>query len=894
MKVGQAYNSVTKALLDTESAVVVEFDKSSGDTDYIGHTYTIESLYELHKETTTGTKLGAKIQEVGLNIGVNTSHKGSVDQNRVYFLSQVKYADYANIQKPSSTPVLSDTAKQILGMHPAPSDALVQAQQAYDTAVANLQTAQAALHQKQLAFDAAQQALTTPQSTLTQKQLALQTAQATLAEKQQAVNTAQTAYDADQTDANQQALNVAKAAQQEAQGKVDQAQAAQQAAQNAVEPLEAALNAAQAEFTQAKTEKDTRQTEHDSAQTALRGAITVSPAQRVTGVKYQYDKLLTKLNTTNTSLATAKTGLATVEAGLVTAKAAATVADNDVKAKKAILHTMGQDDTEAKREYSKAVGEKTTADSKVAELTVKVTAAKELSTKADTAAKAAKSAHDAKLVELKAAEKVLAATVDDARLSEFYKHFGSKYVTKVEVGREFLALSHMSRQGFAKSSAVGVDVGVNVPNVVEIKQTVNREKDEKSRQFDFRSTIKARGIQDQIPTSAKSFADLEAAIQEYYKSSQKEAPADLNFETANYDLAFRTAGISEATVLRFNQKVKRAEVAILQILDLRAKAVKALLTEKFHKATTKKLASGANVPIAISKNEHNRRLEYLYKELRGIIGFLNNQVEKIEANVFADGFIDALKAKTRKGGEIEARINTIVEDLKTRANKGLIYVKQHNIQHTRTRGKFSKYQFKDGIKLGLPAGTASVYFAAYDGDVKTLADPIADHGDDWRAADVDDAWQAPTVGAANVDADAVLAWPDANRNFKFTLKRDRFGKDKKLYQANGDGHREYVISPGFDSTDEYYLYKKKGAFTNADGAPATAPYGCTIQVYAARPQHDLDLDLSDANQGVESLLDAELVKQAPKLATKTEWQFLPRRVEVPAQKATQQAAPANA
>lgn len=87
--------------------------------------------------------------------------------------------------------------------------------------------------------------------------------------------------------------------------------------------------------------------------------------------------------------------------------------------------------------------------------------------------------------------------------------------------------------------------------------------------------------------------------------------------------------------------------------------------------------------------------------------------------------------------------------------------------------------------------------------------------------------------AATADAATVLDWPAANRGFNITLKRDRFGRDYKHFQANRDGH-EYVLPEDFNGLRDYYLYKKKDAFTMPDGV-AAAQYDCTVQIYAVMP-----------------------------------------------------------
>ena len=904
MKVGQAYDSVRQQLMATE-AVVADEEKNPGATEYKGSTYAFESLYELRKKTETESSLTAKIGEFGLSTDVTTKHTNSIDQTRVYYLSQVLYVDYAMLQK--GLPRLSDRAKNILGISAGPSAAtyfataeseLKLAEMVLEKAKENVATIEAKLEGPAAdvlellnAFREAKTVYEGAKGEVERLNGLAETAWVAWAGAKEAAESLEAGQaDHEGVEALEEAAEARRLGLAEAQRGFNTIEGVFKKAQRAYYSIPEVIKLRHALANAKKTVKGAEE-KFTAAGTALTEAragrkkaqVDDLPKERVARLKSEYDLLANKFLASEKELVKLKETLSGAKGKFDASKTLLEEKEVLVKSKKIISDKLKSDT--AATSLERAEGEKALAGAEKAAAEASFKEAEASFKEAELSLKMIKASRNAKQAELTTAEKVLAAKVGDAQLREFYRYFGDQYVVKVDKGREFLALSTMSREGFEKSSAVGVDAGLSFANVAELKVKVNREKRETQRRFSFSSTIRARGLVDEIPTSANSFDELEEAIEKYYHASKKKEPASLKFEAVAYDLVFREAGIPEGTVQRFSEKSARAKKVISQMLRRRELAVKGLLTESFYKSTIKVLSGGNAPDNKITQNPHNRELNYLYRELKGVIAFLNTQIKRVEADIFDDDLIAPLEEKTAKGGEVGKSIQTMIDSLKQRANKGLIYVEQHTIKYRGADYKYNipffmwQYQYaSDRFTFPLPVGASYLYLSAYDGAPK-LQDPILDHAEDWQTASVHAAWVSPDVTPATTKAKTVLGWPAKAKEFRLTLSEGCVGADKECLQAR-EGHREYRLPQGFDGSRKHLLYAKKGAFvdavpTDADvaaaapDAPAPAPpglpYVCTIQIYAGRPrvELDLDLDLKATNQAVEGLFKERLAYRQP-------------------------------
>ncbi len=430
--------------------------------------------------------------------------------------------------------------------------------------------------------------------------------------------------------------------------------------------------------------------------------------------------------------------------------------------------------------------------------------------------------------------------IDDAKIENFYRRFGTHFVNKCYFGRQFVALITIDRSEISQDSTLGVSGSLSYNNV-SVEGGYNRGLSDLAKRLVVKIDIAVDGIKPTAIRSPKTIDELQDAIIKFTSdSNHTEQPSLIDFTLDSYSNILYAVGVKEPQVQHFCNRIQIAHRINERLYELRTTAIRYYSARYLYEYQSGGKESNpliAQAGLKLENDPHSRRLEYLFSQLRDNILYLNKTIESLQEDIFKP--VNNIMADPVAGnGEyapppinnldaIKAQLDSIRIELEQRAGYKLLHICEGNVNNNTKLPKSKMY-------FTLPAKATRFHISVHKGLNEQQNAAIAKSApQNGRPGDLVN----PTGEAAHS-----LGWTEANEQFKVTLFQYRPGKvckSKKWEIFTADNNQQSVdISPGVKNGGSAFCLKN-----GSSSEPALAH--ATVRVYASITDGKLSLDEVD-------------------------------------------------
>lgn len=435
-----------------------------------------------------------------------------------------------------------------------------------------------------------------------------------------------------------------------------------------------------------------------------------------------------------------------------------------------------------------------------------------------------------------------ANNVNDEKIETFYKRFGTHFVKKALYGRQFIALITIDRHEIAEDRTLKIAAGISAEQF-SVEGSLQRELNKLAKKVVVKIDIACDGIKTTAMRNPTTMDELQDAILKFASSeNHTESPSLIDFKLDSYSDVLYAAGINPQRVQRLYKRLDTVKDVHENMLELRTTAIRLYSARYFQEYPTGGAQSNALIAgqkLKLEHDPHNRRLQYLFKQLHDIILFLNKNVKLLQNNAFSgiDHIIGATPADNANYEApnvdhlvaINQQLKEIKEELEQRGGYKLVCVASAPIN------KSNKFP-KSSCSFSVPPKATRLHVSAFKGAAEQQNAEIA------VGAKVDG--RPGDIVPKTPDQSHSLGWLDATDNFKISLFQHRPGKivkmkNSEVFCANANQQSIPLTSEIVDGGNTFYLDKGKTTTTGA-------AFDTTVRVYAAIS--DGKLNLSEVDQ----------------------------------------------